>query len=136
MTTDATPAGPRLAELGPNAGLIDEMYRLYRENPNAVSAGWREFFADYQPRADVTAPVAPPAAAPAPTPPPPPAKADGTRPPVTLDGEVAAAVAGRVGAHRREHGSESRRSDRNVSAHAARQAARDQPADPEQPARS
>ena len=60
MTTDATPAGPRLAELGPNAGLIDEMYRLYRENPNAVSAGWREFFADYQPRADVTAPIAPP----------------------------------------------------------------------------
>ena len=57
MTTDATPARSRLAELGPNAGLIDEMYRLYRENPNAVSAGWREFFADYQPRADVAAPA-------------------------------------------------------------------------------
>src|SRR5258708_39306042 len=87
MTTDATPAGLRLAELGPNAGLIDEMYRLFRENPNAVSAGWREFFADYEPRADVGSPT-PPAATPAPTPPPPPAgKPDGTRPPVTLDGE-------------------------------------------------
>ncbi|MDQ1509702.1 MAG: multifunctional 2-oxoglutarate metabolism enzyme, partial [Actinomycetota bacterium] len=88
MTTDATPARSRLAELGPNAGLIDEMYRLYRENPNAVSAGWREFFADYQPRAEVVAPA--PAAAPAPTPPPavpPAAKSDGTGPPVTLDGE-------------------------------------------------
>ena len=87
MTTDATPARSRLAELGPNAGLIDEMYRLYRENPNAVSEGWREFFADYQPRAEVTTPA--PAAAPTPAPPPPPAaKPDGTRPPVTLDGET------------------------------------------------
>src|SRR6266851_3550105 len=89
MTTDATPARSRLAELGPNAGLIDEMYRLYRENPNAVSAGWREFFADYQPRAEVVAPA--PAAAPAPTAPPVPhstsAKSDRTGPPVTLDGE-------------------------------------------------
>jgi len=58
MTSDATPARSRLAELGPNAGLIDEMYRLYRENPNAVSGGWREFFADYQPRSEVAAPVA------------------------------------------------------------------------------
>jgi len=91
MTTDATPGRSRLAELGPNAGLIDEMYRLYRENPNAVSAGWREFFADYQPRAEVATPPpagsAPPAAAPAPVPPPAPAQPDGTRPPVTLDGE-------------------------------------------------
>ncbi len=84
--TDATPARSRLAELGPNAGLIDEMYRLYRENPNAVSEGWREFFADYQPRAEVTTPT--PAAAPTPAPPPPAAKPDGTRPPVTLDGET------------------------------------------------
>src|ERR1700741_2476533 len=82
MTTEATPTGPRLAELGPNAGLIDEMYRLFRENPNAVSAGWREFFADYQPPADVTAPT--PVAAPAPST----AKADGKRAPVMLDGET------------------------------------------------
>ena len=37
---------PARAELGPNAGLVDEMYRLFVENPNAVSAGWRDFFAD------------------------------------------------------------------------------------------
>ena len=94
MTTDATPARSRLAELGPNAGLIDEMYRLYRENPNAVSAGWREFFADYQPRAEVATPPsrsARPRPRPPPAPAPPPAAAprpDGTRPPVTLDGET------------------------------------------------
>ncbi|MDQ1435919.1 MAG: multifunctional 2-oxoglutarate metabolism enzyme, partial [Actinomycetota bacterium] len=104
MTTDATPARSRLAELGPNAGLIDEMYRLYRENPNAVSAGWREFFADYQPRSEVTGstpvvPAAPPTgatqAAPAPapatgaasTPAKAPAGSDGSSP-VVLDGEA------------------------------------------------
>jgi 2-oxoglutarate dehydrogenase E1 component len=80
------PAG--IEELGPNAGLVDEMYRLYRENPNAVSEGWRDFFADYTPRAEIVAPArpTPPAAAPAgvPTPPAaPPAPAA----PVTLDGE-------------------------------------------------
>jgi multifunctional 2-oxoglutarate metabolism enzyme len=106
MTTDATPARSRLAELGPNAGLIDEMYRLYRENPNAVSAGWREFFADYQPRADVTGstPVVPPASAAPATPPQaapavPAAKAavvpgaDG-KGPVVLDGEAAQPLRG------------------------------------------
>jgi len=107
MTTDATPARSRLAELGPNAGLIDEMYRLYRENPNAVSAGWREFFADYEPRAEVaiatsaaatSAPAPPPVApvapasvvapvTPASEPAGRPAARDSTRAPVTLDGE-------------------------------------------------
>ncbi len=96
MTTDATPARSRLAELGPNAGLIDEMYHLYRENPNAVSAGWREFFADYQPRADVTAPIVPvpaPAAALAPAAVPK-ARTDGAAAPVTLDGESARPLRG------------------------------------------
>ena len=91
MTTDATPARSRLAELGPNAGLVDEMYRLYRENPNAVSAGWREFFADYEPRADVAAPRRPPRRPPAPARAArgPGATADGNRSaPVTLDGEA------------------------------------------------
>jgi len=94
MTTDATPGRSRLADLGPNAGLIDEMYRMYRENPNAVSAGWREFFADYQPRAEVAAPpAATPVAAPAPATMPA-TKPDGTRAPVTLDGESAQALRG------------------------------------------
>ncbi len=95
-------------DLGPNAGLVDEMYRLYRENPEAVSPGWRDFFADYQPRAELAPPepAAPPAPAPAPSAPaaapaavpaaqppaaPAPAaapKPDGQAAPVTLDGEA------------------------------------------------
>jgi 2-oxoglutarate dehydrogenase E1 component len=93
MTSDATPARSRLAELGPNAGLIDEMYRLYRENPNAVSAGWREFFADYQPRSEAVSVTPPPSqAAPAPTPVP--ARPGVPQPPVTLDGETARPLRG------------------------------------------
>ncbi len=94
-----------IEELGPNAGLVDEMYRLFAENPDAVSPGWRDFFADYQPQGLVPAPTrAPePAAAPIPaaptpapaapvaplTPPPSPAPGpanDGAAP-LVLDGE-------------------------------------------------
>src|SRR2546429_2439056 len=53
-------ASPGRGELGPNAGLVDEMYRLFQENPQGVSARWREFFADYKPA--VAVPVASPAA--------------------------------------------------------------------------
>jgi 2-oxoglutarate dehydrogenase E1 component len=69
------------------------MYRLYRENPNAVSPGWRDFFADYQPRADVVPEVAPP---PPPTPQGQPPKHDGpqTPGPLTLDGEEAEPLRG------------------------------------------
>ncbi len=89
MTTDANPARSRFTELGPNAGLIDEMYRLYRENPNAVSAGWREFFADYEPRPDVAAPrTAPAPTAPTPAAAPAVAKSDGASAPFALDGET------------------------------------------------
>ncbi len=85
--TGSGPAGrpATIDELGPNAGLVDEMYRLYRENPNAVSPGWRDFFADYQPRGEVSAPLPAP---PAPAPPAPAAKTDGQRAPVTLEGET------------------------------------------------
>src|SRR5262245_59366787 len=57
-----------VAELGPNAGLVDEMYRQFRENPQSVAPAWREFFEDYVPRNQppVVAP-APAPAAPAPT---------------------------------------------------------------------
>jgi 2-oxoglutarate decarboxylase len=37
-------------ELGPNSGLVEEMYREYVENPESVSESWRDFFADYIPR--------------------------------------------------------------------------------------
>src|SRR5690349_487844 len=83
-----------LGELGPNAGLVEEMYRLYRENPNAVSEGWREFFADYSPRggtppapAQASAPPPQTAPAPAPTPTKAPARDNG-RAPVVLEGET------------------------------------------------
>ena len=52
-------------DLGPNAGLVDEMYRLYEENPQGVSESWREFFADYRPRVDTPTPT--PIPTPAPT---------------------------------------------------------------------
>jgi 2-oxoglutarate dehydrogenase E1 component len=82
--------------LGPNAGLVEEMYRRYQENPAAIAPAWQEFFADYQPRT-ATAPVteasapapAPTPAAPAPAPAPPtapkPSRGDTTI--LTLDGE-------------------------------------------------
>jgi 2-oxoglutarate dehydrogenase E1 component len=41
--------------LGPNAWLVDEMYEQYRADPSSVSESWRDFFADYQRDADVTA---------------------------------------------------------------------------------
>jgi multifunctional 2-oxoglutarate metabolism enzyme len=34
---------------GPNMWLVDEMYRRYQENPQAVGESWREFFDDYHP---------------------------------------------------------------------------------------
>ena len=94
-----------IEDLGPNAGLVDEMYRLYRDNPEAVSPGWRDFFADYQPRAEPPAP-APTSARrrPGPAPPsrphplprrhPSAPKAAGPDAPVTLDGEQAAPLRG------------------------------------------
>src|SRR5689334_5146596 len=109
--TAPRPPAATLDELGPNAGLVEEMYRLYRDNPQAVSAGWREFFADYVPRGGTTtapAPTtatapAPPAATPAPAPPAPtpaapapttPPKPSNGRAPVVLEGEAAEALRG------------------------------------------
>ena len=39
-------------DLGPNAGLVEEMYRRFAENPDSVSESWRDFFADYTPRSE------------------------------------------------------------------------------------
>jgi len=59
-------------DLGPNSGLIEEMYRRYVENPGSVAETWREFFADYKPlgAADGNGTTAPPPtpSAPAPAP--------------------------------------------------------------------
>jgi 2-oxoglutarate dehydrogenase E1 component len=83
-------------DLGPNSGLVEEMYRLYLENPGAVSPSWRDFFADYVPRgAAVVAPPAPtPAPAPAPATPAPPAAPVGPAAAPVMDGEEAAPLRG------------------------------------------
>ena len=36
-------------DFGPNIWLVDEMYRQYQEDPEAVGKSWREFFEDYRP---------------------------------------------------------------------------------------
>ena len=32
-------------DLGPNEGMVDEMFRLFQDDPEAVPESWREFFA-------------------------------------------------------------------------------------------
>ena len=34
---------------GFNSGYVEDLYALYRQNPESVSASWREFFADFDP---------------------------------------------------------------------------------------
>src|SRR5438309_9081222 len=46
-------------DFGPNDWLVDEMYRKYVDDPSSVSESWREFFADYRPRAEVPVPQRP-----------------------------------------------------------------------------
>ncbi len=53
-----------MPDLGPNAGLVEELFRKFQENPDSIAPAWQEFFADYQPRHVSAAPVAS-AAAPA-----------------------------------------------------------------------
>ena len=57
------------SSLGPNMWLIDEMYRRYRDDPDAVSEAWKEFFEDFHPAAEEPAPTeregGPPASGPA-----------------------------------------------------------------------
>jgi 2-oxoglutarate dehydrogenase E1 component len=39
----------RFEGLGPNVGLVEELYRQYLEDPESVGEGWRAYFADYVP---------------------------------------------------------------------------------------
>ena len=56
---------------GPNAWLIEEMYRQFREQPETVAESWRDFFDDYRPLAPPAPQVgAEPVAAPKPALPP------------------------------------------------------------------
>ena len=38
-----------MSALGFNSGYIEELYRQYLDDPQSVSASWRDFFEDYQP---------------------------------------------------------------------------------------
>jgi 2-oxoglutarate dehydrogenase E1 component len=44
-----TPPAASGDEFGTNSWLVEEMYERFRDNPAAVGAEWREFFADYVP---------------------------------------------------------------------------------------
>ncbi|WP_240037482.1 multifunctional oxoglutarate decarboxylase/oxoglutarate dehydrogenase thiamine pyrophosphate-binding subunit/dihydrolipoyllysine-residue succinyltransferase subunit [Glycomyces paridis] len=59
--SSATPGNP-LTDFGANEWLVNEMYERYRENPDSVSAGWREFFGG-DPRSASAAEAAPQASA-------------------------------------------------------------------------
>ena len=47
------------AGYGPNVWLIDEMYKEFKEHPEALSESWRDFFSDYEPAAPRRAPASP-----------------------------------------------------------------------------
>ncbi|MFM8687581.1 MAG: 2-oxoglutarate dehydrogenase E1 subunit family protein, partial [Acidimicrobiaceae bacterium] len=36
-------------DFGANSWLVEEMYELYRDEPETLSPAWREFFSDYKP---------------------------------------------------------------------------------------
>ncbi|HBQ51688.1 MAG TPA: hypothetical protein DD711_02190, partial [Acidimicrobium sp.] len=36
-------------DFGANSWLVEEMYERYRDEPETLSAAWREFFSDYKP---------------------------------------------------------------------------------------
>jgi multifunctional 2-oxoglutarate metabolism enzyme len=64
----------RFDELGPNSGLVEELYERYLENPNSVDEHWRTYFAGTlalpngeraEPPVETVAPAAPSGSAPA-----------------------------------------------------------------------
>ncbi|HLU28875.1 MAG TPA: multifunctional oxoglutarate decarboxylase/oxoglutarate dehydrogenase thiamine pyrophosphate-binding subunit/dihydrolipoyllysine-residue succinyltransferase subunit, partial [Glycomyces sp.] len=56
-----------MTDFGANEWLVNEMYERYRENPDSVSAGWREFFGGDPVGAGGESTAAPAAEAPGPT---------------------------------------------------------------------
>jgi 2-oxoglutarate dehydrogenase E1 component len=80
----------RFEDLGPNSGLVEELYQRYLENPSSVDEHWRAYFSgatdgpNGERGAAPPTPAPPPSAAPPAAPPPQPE----TRPgPIILDGE-------------------------------------------------
>ncbi|MEP6624509.1 MAG: multifunctional oxoglutarate decarboxylase/oxoglutarate dehydrogenase thiamine pyrophosphate-binding subunit/dihydrolipoyllysine-residue succinyltransferase subunit, partial [Acidimicrobiia bacterium] len=91
-------------DLGPNSGLVEEMYRQFVADPGSVAPAWREFFSDYTPatgtpRVANGAPTDPPVTPSTPAvpmrqePPTEPTRANG-KAPLVLDGEVAKPIRG------------------------------------------
>ena len=82
----------RFDDLGPNSGLVEELYQRYLENPASVDEHWRAYFSGATPPTGdgaAPAPAAPPAeAAPAATPAPAAPTPAPARPgPIVLDGD-------------------------------------------------
>ena len=51
-TSSSAPAANSRSEL--NAWLVEELYEQYQEDPESLSSGWQEFFADYRPTGSAT----------------------------------------------------------------------------------
>ena len=94
-------------DLGPNEGMVDEMFRLFQDDPEAVPESWREFFADYKlggtpivassvppPPEPAPLPEEEPAPPPPPPPPPPSGASDDAHAPVLLAGETSEPLRG------------------------------------------
>ncbi|MEU1606809.1 multifunctional oxoglutarate decarboxylase/oxoglutarate dehydrogenase thiamine pyrophosphate-binding subunit/dihydrolipoyllysine-residue succinyltransferase subunit [Micromonospora matsumotoense] len=56
MSTQQTSQDNPLADFGPNAWIVDDMYQRYLADPTSVDHAWHDFFADYRPAAGTTAP--------------------------------------------------------------------------------
>lgn len=48
-----------MSTLGFNTGYIEDLYKQYLEDPNSISASWREFFEDFNPNDTFVAPAEP-----------------------------------------------------------------------------
>ncbi len=82
----------RFEDLGPNSGLVEDLYQRYLQNPASVDDHWRAYFSGQAspPNGTPAAPAPPAAPAAPPTPPTPaaPVKAPAPRPgPMLLDGD-------------------------------------------------
>ena len=86
----------RFEDLGPNSGLVEELYQRYLENPSSVDEHWRAYFSGESDGANGERTAAPPPAPASPAPPTPPAPSapPATQPqtqarpgPLVLDGE-------------------------------------------------
>ena len=69
-------------DLGPNSGLVEDLYERYRQDPESIPDRWRKYFMEHPPdgNGDGAAPVAPAPAAPSEPQPPPASPPPGSEP--------------------------------------------------------